>query len=277
MVVLGACAVVGAGLVGVMGGCADFELGGAQATGGLLQIVGPPTFQEMVTLADDAYSADNRQRGVLQLANSAEGAIPGVIEIYRERLGDEDSLVRTVAVRALGIHGSAADAQRLGAMIDDESPMVRWEVARALQRLHDPQVVPGLLRHADATRESEIEVRVAAVTALGQYAQRPVLDALVIALDDRDLAVVDAASASLFDLTGQDFGYDYDQWAQWVAAASAGGGDPFADRRTYRFPAYERDAKWFEWINPFFEVPSEAAGSPAGLPPMERPKPGSRG
>ena len=86
---------------------------------------------------------------------------------------------------------------------------------RALQRLHSPAAIPALVKLVEEPNEPEAMVRAAAADALGQYADARVLEALIAALRDRDLAVNEAARRSLQTLTGQDFGQNFRAWVAW--------------------------------------------------------------
>jgi hypothetical protein len=259
-------------LLGALGGCQS-PAGGAAATRedtSVLEIFAPPSPAEAAAMAADAYDADDRQRGILLLSNAPWGGAEAYVELYRLGLRDElaaddpDDNVRIASIRALSRLGEASDAARIAPMLDDDNWLVRWEAARALQRLHDPAVVGDVVSRVDADVEPEPEVRAAAAEALGQYAEARVLDALLLALDDRDLIVNAAARRSLRTLTGQRLGFEPAAWFAWLDETD----DPFAQRREYRFPVFERDQRWYEWVNPFATVPNEEPERPVGMAPI---------
>jgi HEAT repeat protein len=138
---------------------------------------------------------------------------------------------------------------------------VRWEAAKALQRLHDPQVVTGLLAVL-RDQEEETRVRMAAADALGQYPQDRVFQALVAALESRHLALNLAAEQSLETLTGQSLGLDSRQWSRWYRTQSPA--ERFADRQDYYFPTYSRKLSLVErmmfWQPKTFEQPAIPVG-----------------
>lgn len=245
-------------------GCADdlaFAGADTSSADSIFSVFEPPSPTEAAAMAVNEYSADDRQTGILLLSNAPWGGADVYVRLYRLALEDEDAAVRTAAVRALGLHGAPSDAARVAERLSDADRLVRWESARTLQRLHDPAVATALIRSLDGRNESERQVRAAAATALGQYAQQRVLDALILALDDPDLTVNAAARQSLRVLTGTDQGYEPRPWVEFVR----GNPDPFADRVAYSYPAFSRDRKWFEWFNPFFEVPNEISAAPVGM------------
>lgn len=142
---------------------------------------------------------------------------------------------------------------------------MRWESARALQRVHSPDAVGPLLDRLSPEREESTQVRAAAARALGQYAQPRVVERLIGSLGDRSLTVNKNALDSLRILTGQDFGYDGREWLRWTRAAP----DVFANRQPYLFPIFERDQRFIEFFMPWFAPPNEIAASPIGMPPDE--------
>jgi hypothetical protein len=165
-----------------------------------------------------------------------------------------------VAIRALARHGAAEDARLIAPQLEHANVQVRWEAAKGLQRLHDPTVVGKLL---DVLRnpEEQPDVLIAAATALGQYPEDRVFQALVALLDHRELAANLAAEQSLHTLVGRSFGLDARAWLTWYNAQA---GDRFAGRLEYLYPTYERDESWFErlafWSNRVREYPAPPAG-----------------
>lgn len=258
--------------IGVAPGCASNEnLAGSRITGdeSLLDLVRIGNFEsprDLINAAVDQYNADERARGINSIAMRDFGADPVFVELYRSGSTDADAAVRAAAARALGLHGSARDAALLVPLLQDPDQLVRWHAAIGLQRLHDPAVVGPLIARLDRTAEPDIQVRTAAAIALGQYAQRRVLNALIAALDDPDLAVNAGALASLTTLTGQQLGYLPRPWVEWLRNAD----EPFALREPFVYPAFNRDTRWWEAVNPFYTVPNEVAARPAGMPSVEQ-------
>lgn len=253
-----------AGAVVVTMGCAGCQSRGKQAreSTSILQFFAPPTPEEAARWSVDPFNADRRATGTLLLANAPWGGEDVYVRLYREQIKDTDPLVRAVAARALGMHGSPDDVPAIVAQLESQERYLRWEAARALQRLHNPVAVEPLCARLSAKKETEPVVREAAATALGQYAERKVFEALVAALDDRDLAVSRSARASLETLTGRELGDEVRPWVAWSKQES----DLFAGRREYRYPIFTRDADWLETIVPFLRPPNEKPGAPVGLP-----------
>lgn len=223
----------------------------------------PPTPQQAAAWAVDPYSPDKRFRGMLLIANAPWGGERVYVDMYVAALKDSDPSVRAVAVRALALHGEPEHVPLILEQLKDPDRLLRWEAVRALQRLHNPVAITPLIARLDIKNEMEAEVRAASAIALGQYDEGKVVDALISALDDRDLAVNDAARASLKILTGQDLGYDVREWVAWTKANSA---NLFAQRGTYEYPVFYRDKIWYEYFWPFGQIPNEVAAAPVGMP-----------
>lgn len=259
---------LGAGLAmisGVLTGC-DSMPGARGDVTSILAVVNPTTPQEAAMMAVDPFNADNRQKGLLLLANAPWGGEQVYLDLYRTAITDDDNGVRMSAVKALALHGGPEDVPRILPFLNTEDRILRLEAARALERLHNPVAIIPLIERLDRRREREADVRASAATALGQYANSRVLDALIGALDDENLRVNLAAERSLRLLTGQtDLGLDVAAWVAWMRNVD----DPFADRQPFLYPVFRRDRNFIEIVLPFIQPPNEVAAAPAGMPPIE--------
>ena len=233
-----------------------------EGTGSILTIVAEPTAQDAAVWAADPYDADKRARGILILANKPFGGEQVYVEMYRLALSDSDPGVRAVAVRALSLHGSASDVPAIVEQFKSEDRHLRWECARALQRMHNPESISALVTHSQERSETESEIRAASCRALGQYADSQSLDALILALDDRDLIVNISAQESLRVLTGEDFGFEVREWVEWKDRTE----DWFAGRGEYTYPIFYRTPTWVERIVPWMDPPNEEESTPVGMP-----------
>ncbi len=212
----------------------------------------------------DLYDDDQRRRGTLLIANSPFGNAPAHLAWYRDRVIEEDDpLVLAALVSALGRHGAPDDALLIAPKLTHASEHVKWQAAKALQRLHNPAVVSDLLKVVRDESEN-VDVRVAAADALGQYPQDRVFHALLRCLDDRELSVNMAAKSSLRTLTGRDLGYEARSWLNWYRPLVDAHDDAFADRQDYFYPTYGRELSWLEklafWNPRTFEQPAPPAG-----------------
>lgn len=259
---------LGAGLAmlcGALVGC-DAMPGARGDVTSIFAVINPTTPQEAAMMAVDPFNADNRQKGLLMLANAPWGGEQVYLDLYRMAITDDDNGVRMSAVKALALHGGPEDVPRILPFLNSEDRILRLEATRALERLHNPIAIVPLIERVDRRRERVADVRASAATALGQYATQRVLDALIGALDDENLWVNLAAERSLRLLTGQeDFGLDVVEWVSWTRTVD----DPFADRKPFQYPVFRRDRNFIEIVLPFIQPPNEIAAAPAGMPPIE--------
>jgi hypothetical protein len=244
-------------------GCRTGSSGARSGTTSVINLFTPPSPTQAAVWAQDEWDADKRQRGLLLLANAPFGGEQVYLDFYRLALDDDDAGVRIAALRALGMHGEPEDVPAIVEQLQQEDHLVRWEAAKALQRIHNPEAaVPSLMTTIREDEEQNVDVRAAATIALGQYPERRVLDALVGALSDPSLMVNRDAARSLRMLTGEEFGLDDLAWVAWLRETN----DPFAGIGEYRYPIFERDRRFAEWFVPWFEPPNEVLGPPAGMP-----------
>ena len=235
-----------------------------QDLGDLAKGIFAPTPAEAARMAVDPHDPDRRREGTLMLANASFGGAPAYLTMYRDYVqNDRDPLVKAVAIRALARHGSAEDAALIAPRLRHENVQVRWEAAKGLQRLHDPGVVPDLLRTV-GTVEEHSSVRVAAATALGQYAEDRVFQGLVGALDARELSVNVVAEDALRILTGRSFGLDPRPWLNWYNGAAD---TAFDGRLEYLYPTYQREETLLEKLAFWTSRHDEEPAPPAGLRP----------
>jgi hypothetical protein len=211
----------------------------------------------------DPYDADKRRIGTVLISNAPWGGVEIYVKAYRDMvLNERDPIVKATAIRALARWGEPEDAVRIAPYLIDENVQVRWEAAKGLQRLHNPVVVPDLLKCL-ATEGEHPDVRVAAGSALAQYPEDRVFQGLVGALDARELAINTTAELSLHTLTGESLGIDPPAWLAWYADASRRG-EAFAGEADYFYPTYWREDTIWEklafWSSRNFETPNQPAG-----------------
>jgi hypothetical protein len=254
----------GAGLAAVcaLAGCSSM----GQDLSEFGESLSPTTPSEAARMMVDPHDPDNRRRGIVLIANSPFGGADAYLAVYRDRVVHEtDPLTRAAAITALGRYGEPDDAPAIAAALDDEQFQVRWEATKALQRIHNPAVVADLVRVL-RTQTEQPDIRVAAAVALGQYAQDRVFQALVEALDARELAVNVAARESLTTLTGQDSGMEPAAWLRWYNGVA----NPFEEQQEFLFPTYQRDETLLEKLAFWSETTFEQPAPPAGLRPPPR-------
>jgi hypothetical protein len=221
----------------------------------------PPTPLEAATWAVDTTDAENQRRGIALLASAPWGGAEAYVRLYRLYIEENsDPLVKAFALKALGRHGDASDAKLVATQLTSPFRQVRLEAARALQRLHDRAVADSIWpRLLEPTEEPEIRLELA--VALGQYPTESVFQALVAALDQRELGVNWAALDSLETLTTQDFGLDTAAWLSWKDATP----DAFTDEETYLYPVFRRELDFIDYVVFWQPVVFEDPGIPIGM------------
>lgn len=250
----------------VLQGCGGVDLGLKPGATSVLQGLQGPSPEEAARMAIDPYDTNNRFKGINILANLPFASEDVYLKLFEKTASDPDSGVRAASIRALGIHGNPTHARLIVEKLNDRNDEVRRESARALQRIHDPVAMQPLLDHLAVGRESEPAVRVEVATALGQYGDPKVVEALIRALDDEYLAVNTAALNSLRTLTGQDLSTDRLVWDRWYKQTVASAKNPFDARAPYLYPVFTRGKFWYENIPFFPPPPNETPSTPAGLP-----------
>ncbi len=240
----------GSGAIGI--GCRS-DRANRPKTGNVLvdlvaPLVGGESPAEVTRAMFDGTNPDRRRYAVVRTANAPWGGDAKYVRLYRMMLGsfddnpdaegspDPDPTVRAAAIQALGRHGEPADAELIAPRLDSDSTFVRWEAAKALQRLHrpSPAVIRPLIERV--TRDEDPDVRLASATALGQYPRPDVFDALVAALSDEEYSVRHAARESLTTLTGTDEGAEATAWLDWAAKHR---GNLFNAEETFTYRTYQ--------------------------------------
>ncbi len=226
----------------------------------------PMTPYQAGLLMVDPHDPDNRRRGTVLIANSPFGGTDAYVAVYRDRtLHERNPLAKAASIRALGRYGEPDDAPAIAASLEADNFQVRWESAKALQRIHNPAVIPALVA-VFRRKDEHPDILVAAASALGQYPQDRVFQALLGALDAPELAVNVAARRSLQTLTGEDLGPDPTDWLRWYNSTEK----PFAGRLEYHYPTYQRQRSWLEKLAFWSSKPFEEPAVPAGLRPSSQ-------
>lgn len=124
----------------------------------------------------------------------AEHPTPEVLKALERTLESDDwEEVRRTAVRSLARHSERAVAV-LGRALWDPSPGVREEVSQSLGEIGTESVFPHLLR---ASRDVELEVRSAAVAAIGKIDSPWSVSYLCDVLEEAELGTCIAAAVAL--------------------------------------------------------------------------------
>ena len=103
----------------------------------------------------------------------------------------------------------------LGYRVEALDRDVRTACCRLLGNRKDPQAVQPLSRIVGA--EADMEVRMAAIDALGQYESTDAVVGLAAAIKDRDPALQYAGVKAMKSASGKDLGNDVEAWRQYAA------------------------------------------------------------
>jgi len=168
----------------------------------------------------DPANADRRREAIVYLADRPYGRQDPYTDYYQELARtDSDYLVRAMAIRALNRARDQEAAPAFSAALEDQSPLVRLEAAKALANVPGERAVAPLIRHLDNPEESA-DVRIAAADALRNFPTIPAAQALVRVLRDRDFGVSWQARRSLRLMTGRDHGYDQAAWLTYLSESA---------------------------------------------------------
>jgi HEAT repeat protein len=165
-----------------------------------------------------------RIEAIEQLAEQADGTdAPQQREIAdqlaRQIQVETDPLVRATVVKTIAEFRVPISQQVLEAGLGDNDPVVRMACCRALGNRAEASSVARIAQTLRA--DKNYDVRMAAAEALGKIKTPESMQALVVAIDDRDPAMQYVGIQSLKAVSGKDYGGDIAAWKQLAA-----GGNP---------------------------------------------------
>ncbi|MEX2316634.1 MAG: HEAT repeat domain-containing protein [Pirellulales bacterium] len=139
-------------------------------------------------------------------------------QLARQIQIESDPLVRAAVVQTICEFRTPIAQQVLEAGLADDSQAVRIACCQALGERGAATSVGGL---AQALRsDKDVDVRLAAAAALGQIKTSESMQALTVALDDRDPAMQYVGVQSMKSITGKDYGGNVEAWRQVAAGQS---------------------------------------------------------
>ena len=216
------------------------------------EITGGSTPSHDVAMAFDPNDADRRRQGIISLSEKDWGLKEPYLKGYAAILQtDQDPMVRAAAVRALG---KAQDPNYVGDVarsLFDRSDAVRQDAATALDSLVGDVAVNPLRNRA--VNDDNQDVRANSAKALRHYRRDDVVRTLVECLSDKAFSVRYRAHASLVELTGQDLGYDAQNWAGVAAKGLPAARPPEPKAGNWW------DRLWRKYRKPSPKPPGEAA------------------
>jgi hypothetical protein len=196
LAILAACAACG------LTGCALWPWASKDRTNIITPAMRAASIREFAPRGRDA-SPEEQQRICTQLAQQIQT--------------EPDPIVRKVIQETIGeFHSPLADAVIL-AGLNDEDRDVRLACCRLLGERGRAESVEGLSRLVKA--DADVDVRMAAVDALGAIKSPAAVNALAVALKDRDPAMQMAGVMAMKSVSGKDLGNDVQAWRQYAAQA----------------------------------------------------------
>lgn len=137
-----------------------------------------------------------------------------VNQLARQIQVEPDPLVREAIVDTIATFRTPLAAQVLEAGLSDDDLSVRRHCCLAMGTRGDPAAVPVLARVLNT--QEDLDIRLAAVEALGTLNSPDAYSALAIAMEDRDPALQYAGVKSMKAISGKDYGGDVSQWLQYA-------------------------------------------------------------
>jgi len=175
-----------------------------------LEAIGNPvSIDPLLGMLND-NAPDVRRDAVRALDVLDDPRIPVAVQ---DLLKDDDEEVSIAAVTLLDNKLDPATANALREALEDKSASVRMIAARALGGLKDAESVDKLVWLI--TEDPSQSVRMDCAIALGKIGDVKALPGLIEAVNDDYKDVQVRAASSLKDITGQDFGRNYEEWKNW--------------------------------------------------------------
>jgi len=135
-------------------------------------------------------------------------------ELALEIRDTQDPILRTHIVQALGSIPTPTSQKVLHAALSDEDEYVRLMAVRGLVQRGGADDIRVLARVVES--EKDLAVRMAAIRGLGTLKAPETVQALAVALDDPNPAVVSSTIDSLQASTGRYYGRDAKAWAEFA-------------------------------------------------------------
>ncbi|MDG1872716.1 MAG: HEAT repeat domain-containing protein [Mariniblastus sp.] len=131
---------------------------------------------------------------------------------------DSVLLLRIHGVNLLGQLDCPASIQTLGDASRDNNSDIRIAAVKAWQRMPSETAIPQLQEMIGS--DTDVDVRLAATRALGDFSGKQAIAAVSLALDDNNPALQLRAAESLGKITGEQLGRDIGAWQQYVGNIS---------------------------------------------------------
>lgn len=139
-------------------------------------------------------------------------------QLARQIQIESDPLVRAAVVRTIAKFRTPIAQQVIEAGLADNDAVVRMTCCRALGERAETTSVARLAQ--SLRTDKDLDVRMAAAEALGKIKTPESMQALVVAIDDRDPAMQYVGVQSMKSVSGKDYGGDVAAWRQVAAGGS---------------------------------------------------------
>ena len=127
---------------------------------------------------------------------------------------DESSVLRCEALAVMGEVATPSVPPVLHAALTDENQDVRIAACHAWGKIGGDEALATLVQVAE--KETDVDVRLAAVEELGKFKDQTAIQVLGTALDDSDPAVQFRAVQSLKSSTGAEYGDSVPGWRDYL-------------------------------------------------------------
>ncbi len=141
--------------------------------------------------------------------------IPTLADIVQN---STNTILRAEATLTLAEFPAPETIPTLQLAMNDESADVRVAACKAWGRRGGPEALDVLSRAV--SNDSNLDVRLAATTELAKFQDQQSLQALAVALNDKDPALQHRAVQSLKSVSGQDYGDSVPAWRDYVEGRS---------------------------------------------------------
>ena len=220
--------------------CCLLPLSGCAATassaGGMLgKLTGRKTPEEVLNIK----TPQDRAKELAKLAKDAPSMTPEeqnrvCAELAAEIRDEEDAGMRRRILRALSAFPTPLAVSILTAGLHDSNMETRRVACESLSKQGGQHAVRELTRVAQS--DTEMDVRIAAVRALGETHDQTALTPLVDALADPDPAIQFRAQEGLRAVSGHDYGNNVQAWREYAQTGKSNADEiGIADRLRRRF------------------------------------------
>ncbi len=141
--------------------------------------------------------------------------IPTLADIVQN---STNTVLRAEATLTLAEFSAPETIPALQLAINDEDADVRIAACKAWGRRGGPEALDVLSRAV--SNDSDLDVRLAATTELAKFKDQQSLQALAVALNDKDPALQHRAVQSLKSVSGQNYGDSVPAWRDYVEGRS---------------------------------------------------------